>query len=232
MKANLISRHIRVLLAALAVACLGAIAWGQEEAFDAQEIFGGNAEIESVNYEFETKDGKLSRLIFKDEVKIVSDKMNATCNYLTYDVSTGRLVAVGNPVNIKQQDVKARCGNFEYFPKEGKAVLTGNPIVWQRSEDRDVESRGDVIKIFQSESGDQRVLVESSKKSRLTIRDLQSALNTAKPKDETPQSDRPANFTMTTKAPAQQAKPVATPAAPVRLDANSLDKIPEPNIEE
>lgn len=232
MKANLISRHIRVLLAALAVACLGAIAWGQEEAFDAQEIFGGNAEIESVNYEFETKDGKLSRLIFKDEVKIVSDRMNATCNYLTYDIATGRLVAVGNPVNIKQQDVRARCGNFEYFPKEGKAVLTGNPIVWQRSESRDVESRGDVIKIFQSDTGDQRVLVESSKKSRLTIRDLQSALDAGKPKDETPQSDRPANLIMTTKSPAQHAKPIGTPAAPVRLDANSLDKIPEPNIEE
>ena len=95
-----------------------------------------------------------------------------------------------------------------------------------------MESRGDVIKIFQSESGDQRVLVESSKKSRLTIRDLQSALNTGKPKDETPQSDRPANFTMTTKAPTPEAKPVAAPAAPIRLDANSLDKIPEPNIEE
>lgn len=232
MKYNPILRHIRLLAAALLLACLAASARGQEEAFDAQEIFGGNAEIESVNYEFETKDGKLSRLIFKEQVKIISDKMNATCNYLTYDIATGRLVAVGNPVNIKQQDVRARCGNFEYYPKDGKAVLTGNPIVWQRSENRDVESRGDVIKIFQSESGDQRVLVESSKKSRLTIRDLQSALNTGKPKDETPQSDRPANFTMTTKAPTPEAKPVAAPAAPIRLDANSLDKIPEPNIEE
>jgi len=206
----------------------------QQQTTDVKDVFGGNGQIAADSIEFTTgKDGKVDTLTARKKVVLTSDKMNTACDVLTYDVSRNRMIAVGSPVHITQEDGRAICKNFEYHPSDGKAVLTGDPEVWQKTKDREVHMTGDIIRMDRQADGRMHFFVDHGDnpgRATVKLKDIISG-NFPKSGDKVaPGGVRQPSLEMATGSEKPKKEKPEPPEA-VKLDKSNVNKIPEPQIE-
>jgi len=217
----------------LAAAGLPNRASAQAAATDANDILGGNGDITADAIDFTTgKDGKVDTLTARKNVVLTSEKMNTTCDVLTYDVGRNRMVAVGSPVKIIQEEGTATCKNFEYFPKDGRAILTGNPEVIQKTKGRSVTMTGDIIRMDRQADGRVHFFVDHSNnpgRAHVKLRDLMKG---SPPEQILPPGVRQPTLEMSTGTEtAKEKKDKSASSEPVKIDQSNRDKIPEPQTE-
>lgn len=136
----------------------------------AQQMFGRNFEIVTgedgeLVYSFGAGN-VLYSIVARKGVIVSSEQLDLSCNRLEYYSTKNRLLALGNPVKIFQDNLAAQCGRFEYYPEKGQSFLLEDPIILNEDEQgRTMETRGEEIIITQKEKGKTSIIVKGDSQS-------------------------------------------------------------------
>lgn len=228
--------HTLVRLVALAfwlgVAAAAPAQTGQSMSLD---VLGDDMDLQvgkggSIRWLADMETGELNKMIARKAVRLRSDKLDLDCDELTYSKGENLILALGDPVQIKQGAIQASARNFSYYPDEGKAVLTGDPIVRQKTG----QVSGEKITIIQR-NGALEVLVDAGSQGG-QVSNTDAAPTPATQPSPRHREPQPRSAEIVIDAAESQnpdEKKNDTPRErPTRIDAGTMDKIPELSVDE
>jgi hypothetical protein len=130
--------------------------------------FGGDAELRCERLQYAVSTGVL---MCREDVRVESPNMTLECDQLDYDPERAVMVAIGREVFVRRDDMEALCNRLIHDFTTGRVTLERNvaddepPEVWQRREASLFHARAD--QIFLSTTENDRTAIDWSQNAVL-----------------------------------------------------------------